>query len=128
MTKELRDINSDVENYDNKLVEVESEIRQLDPDFEDEITNYANLFKCGNTIELGVDSVKPPEILFQPHLLGVDQMGLSELLISIANQFSQDYKEKLLSNIYISGGGAQIKDIGERLKYDLQSVFSSDKP
>lgn len=74
MTKEMRDINSDVENYETKLVEVESEIRQFHPDFDDEMTNYANLFKVANQIDLGVDAVRPAEILFQPIMIGVDQV------------------------------------------------------
>jgi actin-related protein 5 len=126
LTKEMRDVNSDMENYETKLAEVEGEIRGLDPNFDDEITNFANLFKVGNLIELGVDAVRPPEILFQPSMVGADQMGLSELLVSIADQFGSDYRIQLLSNIYISGGGAQIRDVGERLKYDIQSEV--DKP
>jgi len=126
MTKELRDINSDMEDYENKLVEVDTEIRTMDPDFDDEIRDFATLFNTGNTIELGIDAIRPPEALFQPHTIGIDQMGLSELLLQIANQFSHEYKIQLLSNIYISGGGAQIKDIGDRLKYDIQSNLEKD--
>lgn len=122
----MRDVNSDMENYETKLAEVEGEIRGIDPKFEDELTNFTNLYKVGNLIELGVDAVRPPEIIFQPQMVGLDQMGLSELLLSIADQFGSDYRIQLLSNIYISGGGAQIRDVGERLKYDIQAGV--DKP
>lgn len=32
--------------------------------------------------------VKPSESLFKPHLIGTDQMGLSEVVLEVVSQFS----------------------------------------
>ena len=47
----------------------------MDPDFDDEIRDFATLFNTGNTIELGIDAIRPPEALFQPHTIGIDQVN-----------------------------------------------------
>ena len=44
MTKEVNDLNSDTENYESKLLDVECEIRELDPNFEDETLTSSALF------------------------------------------------------------------------------------
>lgn len=83
LNKELsNNLTEDLEQYESQLMDIETEIRELDPsttplyiDFEDESILHANLFKVGSTIEFGVDSTRPIEILFQPYIAGNDQVG-----------------------------------------------------
>lgn len=44
------------------------------PEFEDESTLYANMYKKGSTIEYSVDAIRPIEVMFQPYIVGNDQV------------------------------------------------------
>lgn len=120
LQKELNTVNSDVENYEAKLIDVETELRDVDPTFEDESVVYANMFKNGSIIEFAGDAIRPLETLFQPYLVGNDQTGLSDTIIFVANKFPSDVRQKLFNNIYLRGGGASLDGICERLKYDIE--------
>jgi actin-related protein len=53
-------------------------------------------------------------------------MGLSEILHLIANKYEKGVRSKMLSSVFVSGGGAEISGLGERLKYDIQNGY--DEP
>jgi cystathionine beta-lyase family protein involved in aluminum resistance len=82
LNKELsNNLTEDLEQYEAQLMDLETEIRELDPSrrqfytgFEDESILHANLFKVGSTIEFSVDSTRPIELLFQPYIAGNDQV------------------------------------------------------
>merc|ERR1712100_519446 len=53
-------------------------------------------------IKLGPERVRIPEILFQPSMIGEDQMGLSEVIKSVLERFSPDNQTKLVNNIFLT--------------------------
>lgn len=75
LNKEINTINSDIENYESKLQEVENELREVDPSFEEESVLASNMFRVGSTIEFSSDAIRPVEVLFQPYLVGNDQVA-----------------------------------------------------
>lgn len=92
-------------------------------------------------IHLNVERIKIPEILFQPNMAGVDQAGISEvcedLLLRRLPQergFSGDSEswlsnnegQKVLSNIFLTGGLANFNGFQERLQNDLRQVLPTD--
>jgi len=132
LNKEINNAsNSDIEHYESKLQEVETELREIDPgtrssaDFEDEATLSANMFRVGSTIEFAVDAVRPIEVLYQPYFVGNDQvaaseqMGVSETIQFIANKYPKDTRQKLLAHIYLRGGGANVSGQAERIRHDI---------
>ena len=38
---------------------------------------HANLFKVGSTIEFAVDAIRSVEVLFEPYIVGNDQVDLA---------------------------------------------------
>lgn len=53
-------------------------------------------------IELAADRIKGPECIFKPFLVGETQISLPECIQFILEKFSNDQKEELLQNIYIT--------------------------
>lgn len=51
---------------------------------------------------LTVERIRIPEIIFQPSLVGVDQMGLSEAVYHVLQQFSPTQQDLLMKVIRIN--------------------------
>lgn len=53
-------------------------------------------------IELAVERIKGPEVLFQPKIGGVDQSGLSETIHQVLKRYNEDIQQTLLQNIFLT--------------------------
>lgn len=62
------------------------------------------LNSTSNFIELAVERIKGPEVLFQPKIGGVDQAGLPETIHQILKSYSIDIQRTLLQNIFLTVG------------------------
>lgn len=60
------------------------------------------LNSASNFIELAVERIKGPEVLFQPKIGGVDQAGLSETIYQILKSYNEDIQRILLQNIFLT--------------------------
>lgn len=57
---------------------------------------------------MGVESIRVPEILFQPSMIGVGEAGLSELIDFVLHLFTKEEQQILAENVYITGACSQI--------------------
>ena len=84
----------------------------------------------GQTIEVGADRFKIPDILFNPYLSqtipGIDGFGdstsirgLPRMVLDSVNRCDVDIRKELLSNILLSGGSSSILQIKERLEKEV---------
>jgi len=99
-----------------------SEILLLDPDF---IPFYANTVEIlrGDNIGrqcINIELVKWAEIMFEPSIIGSDQMGLKEIFESIFSEFQ-------IGNVLICGGYSFIENIENRVRNEiLQYMFDGE--
>ncbi|KAG6512741.1 actin-related protein 4-like [Zingiber officinale] len=106
------------------------------PDTAFEETAYANVpmtsyeLPDGQTIEVGADRFKIPDILFNPSLVltipGMESFtsstsvsGLSQMVIESINRCDVDIRRELFSSILLAGGTASMLQLKERLEKDL---------
>ncbi|KAF9671430.1 hypothetical protein SADUNF_Sadunf12G0046800 [Salix dunnii] len=85
----------------------------------------------GQTIEIGADRFKIPDILFNPSLVqtipGMDNFveiapsvrGLPQMVIESINKCDVDIRRELFSSILLAGGTASMQQLKERLEKDL---------
>ncbi|KAL4456886.1 hypothetical protein ABPG74_014524 [Tetrahymena malaccensis] len=122
-----RDYESDEENQEMKLNEIEIELREMDPNFDDKIkigeVNPYGLSMQEPFIELSVDRFRGNEAIFQPGIVGVDQSGLTDVITFVLNKFPAETQAKLLQNIRITGGGSVMQGLAKRIERDLISNF-----
>ena len=104
-----KDIGSDEENFEIKLNEIEIELRELDAskfhflrllylilNFLDYVTikrpdeSIYGLNTTSDLIELAVERIKGPEVLFQPKIGGIDQSGVSEVISQVLKNYSPE--------------------------------------
>ncbi|KAI4350889.1 hypothetical protein L6164_005295 [Bauhinia variegata] len=107
------------------------------PDTPYDETGYSNIpmtayeLPDGQTIEIGADKFKIPDILFNPSLAqtipGMESFveiassvrGLPHMVIESINKCDVDIRRELFSSILLAGGTASMQQLKERLEKDL---------
>ncbi|KAH7663119.1 actin-like protein 6A protein [Dioscorea alata] len=106
------------------------------PDTAYDESAYANIpmtsyeLPDGQTIEIGADRFKIPDILFNPSLVqtipGMESFndpaafrGLPQMVIESINKCDVDIRRELFSSILLAGGTASMQQLKERLEKDL---------
>jgi actin-related protein 5 len=99
-----------LEHYENLLLQYdENFMREEDRELEKRKTSpvyrllygpkgYLDLedLKSQHQLRLNVERIRIPEILFQPHMIGVDQAGVMEVLTTVIQQFDTKTQEKMV--------------------------------
>jgi len=73
-------------------------------------------------IQLRVERINTPEILFQPSLIGLESAGLIETIQHILNRFSVEEQNLLLQNVYVTGGNSMYPNFKDRLELELRAL------
>lgn len=68
------------------------------------------------------ERIQIPEILFQPTIIGEDQMGLSEAIECVFREYTPDIQQELANNIFVTGGCSKIPQFIERLENDIRQI------
>ncbi|XP_023293865.2 actin-related protein 5 [Lucilia cuprina] len=110
---------SDAEN--EKLLEYDNIMKYhhavMDKDKE-AIENTAELYQ----LHVGVESLRAPELLFQPSMIGMSECGVAELLNFVFNLFNANDQQTLANNIFITGGCSKLPGLKNRLLKELQEM------
>lgn len=115
---------SDSEEEQERLVEIEETLRQNDPTFVEGSVSSVDISNPGEAHQLhvGVEKLRAPEILFQPGMIGIEEAGLSETISYILKQYASEDQNKLVSNVFLTGSCAAIPGLKLRLERELQEV------
>ncbi|KAK7839889.1 actin-related protein 4 [Quercus suber] len=107
------------------------------PDTPYDESSYSNIpmtpyeLPDGQTIEIGADRFKIPDVLFNPSLAqtipGMENFaeiapsvrGLPQMVIESINKCDVDIRRELFSSILLAGGTASMQQLKERLEKDL---------
>lgn len=107
------------------------------PDTPYDDSSYSNIpmtpyeLPDGQTIEIGADRFKIPDILFNPSLaqtiptmenfaeIAPSVRGLPQMVIDSINKCDVDIRRELFSSILLAGGTASMQQLKERLEKDL---------
>jgi actin-related protein len=64
------------------------------------------------------------EPLFNPHLIHVDHINLTESIVKTIKFWEREQRPVLISNIILAGGSSQITGLKERIQSELEKSFS----
>uniref|UniRef100_A0A914HI63 Actin-related protein 2 n=1 Tax=Globodera rostochiensis TaxID=31243 RepID=A0A914HI63_GLORO len=81
----------------------------------------------GRVIKLGGERFEAPEVLFQPHLINVEKLGLSELLFSVIQSADIDTRLEFYKHIVLSGGTTMYPGFPSRLERELKQLYLERK-
>jgi actin-related protein 2 len=78
----------------------------------------------GRIIKVGAERYEAPEVLFQPHLLDLEDAGVSKMLFGCINESDIDTRKDLYEHIVLSGGSTMYAGLPSRLEKDLRELYS----
>ncbi|KAK3814148.1 MAG: actin family [Benniella sp.] len=80
----------------------------------------------GNTIKLGAERFRAPEILFNPELIGLEYPGIHQVVADAISRSDMDLRKSLYSNIVLSGGSTLCRGFGDRLLQEVKKLALKD--
>ncbi|XP_014001045.1 actin-related protein 5 [Salmo salar] len=103
-------------------------VTEMDPDFSEENTETEKpvqpVFNMAEYHQLfvGTERLRVSEILFQPSLIGEDQMGMMETLQYVLARYTPEQQEALARNVFLTGGNLQYPGMKERIERELLAM------
>jgi actin len=79
----------------------------------------------GNTITIGSERFRCPEVLFKPSMIGKEFPGIHEQCYNSIMKSDIDVRKDLYSNIVLSGGTTMFPGLPERLTKEVQKLAPS---
>ncbi|KAK4704497.1 actin-related protein 5, partial [Phenoliferia sp. Uapishka_3] len=102
-------------------------VRGLSPD--DPLDTYdPQSLEHNSQLHLNVERIRVPEVIWQPHMAGVDQAGLGEIIGHVLKGFSEEERRRLTSNVFVTGGNTLIPNFDIRLRNSLQPILFVGSP
>ncbi|XP_053688203.1 actin-related protein 5 [Sabethes cyaneus] len=117
-----RDGDSDSEAENEKLIECEEILKQHDSSYVEPTTSVGNIAEF-HQLHIGVERIRVPEILFQPSIIGIHEAGLAGTIDYVLKLFPRKDLDKMIGNILLTGGCANIRGFKERLTRELQQLL-----
>lgn len=77
----------------------------------------------GRTIRMGQERYLAPEVLFQPHLIDVDAMGMADQLFDCIQKADIDLRSKFYQHIVLSGGTTMFPGLPSRLEKEIRQLY-----
>jgi len=77
----------------------------------------------GRVIKLASERYEAPEVLFQPHLIDVESVGLSEMLFNMIQEADIDLRSSFYKHIVLSGGSTMYAGLPSRLEKDMKQMY-----
>jgi actin, other eukaryote len=100
-------------------------------DFNKELTENSKHFQKfeklyelpdGNVLPIGNERFRCPEALFQPKHVGLESMGIHDLVFQSIRECDLGIRKDLFSNIVLAGGSTMFEGISERLTKEIEFV------
>lgn len=76
----------------------------------------------GQVISVGSSRFRAPETLFRPNMIGMESMGIHQLLHSSISKSDADVRKELYSNVVLSGGNTMFCGLESRLQKELSAL------
>eukprot|EP00043_Microstomoeca_roanoka_P001354 m.32247 g.32247 ORF g.32247 m.32247 type:complete len:396 (-) comp10769_c0_seq1:382-1569(-) len=77
----------------------------------------------GRVIKVGAERFSAPEALFQPHLIDIEGMGVSELLYDCIQSADIDTRPEFYKHIVLSGGSTMYPGLPSRLEREIKQLY-----
>ena len=77
----------------------------------------------GRVVKIGGERFEAPEVLFQPHLIDVDGVGVTELLFNTIQAADIDLRSELYKHIVLSGGTTMYPGLPSRMEREIKQLY-----
>lgn len=78
------------------------------------------------TLDMGVEMITVPEVLFHPSDIGMNQAGIAEAILQAVNACPELWHGALFDNILLVGGSTKFRGFRARLEQDLRPLVPDE--
>lgn len=107
------------EQHGRVSLDYDEDVNKLESEHE----NQRYILPDGHEINFRSAAFRVTEPLFKPQLLGVESLGISELIHQSISECDVDTRLKLYSNIILSGGSTLFPGMKERIEKDVSALL-----
>lgn len=113
----------------NLMVKMQAEGHDLD-----ELMTDPEIIRRNHQIHINIERIRVPEIYFQPHIGGLDQAGVPEVIQNLLTRsFDKNFEaggdsRAMIENVFVTGGGSLLPNFSERLKSELTEFLPVGAP
>ncbi|KAL3684199.1 hypothetical protein R1sor_002221 [Riccia sorocarpa] len=129
------DDDEDAEEDDAELVRLEARLQEIDSTFQPSVALAQGAQKTSVEVQapkpltaedfrisLGVERIRCPEIVMQPGMVGVDQVGIGEMVEASLRRLPENlHKLVVKGTILLTGGNTLFSGLDERLITELRA-------
>jgi len=138
------------EDLNTNLKAIEAQLIKHDPNFTEDSTREAqqdwtksmvHAFLRGSApfdpesqremhqIHLNVERIRVPEVVFDPSIAGLDQVGIIEIATGILTErLAESSRKEVLKDVFLTGGNTLFKGFEERLRMELRAFLPAGAP
>jgi len=77
----------------------------------------------GRVIKLGRERFEAAEVLFNPHLIDVDSLGVHEMLFKMIQEADTDLRASFYKHIVLSGGSTMYPGLPSRMDKEMRDLY-----
>jgi len=81
----------------------------------------------GTPIEVGTEQYRAPEVLFNPSIIGSEEIGIHQVLVNALLKSDKMLRRKLSPNIRLVGGSTMFGGLGDRLVAEAKKLLYPDQ-
>ncbi|XP_034162223.2 actin-related protein 5 [Pangasianodon hypophthalmus] len=118
---EITELEQLEQSVDEGDMEVDVIKESSEPEKADNIQPAFNMAEY-HQLFVGTERLRAPEVLFRPYLIGEEQMGLTEALQFVLEQYSPELQAMLAENVYLTGGNLLYPGVKERVERELLAM------
>ncbi|XP_050528587.1 actin-related protein 5 [Daktulosphaira vitifoliae] len=113
---------TDSEEEQEKINELEEILRFYDPSFVSSNTNEEQNPKEAHQLHFGVECMRCAEVLFQPSMIGCSQGGIIDTINFTLKKFDMKISSKLVENVFLTGGPSKLRGFAQRMHRELKEM------